>query len=251
MLAVGGGRYAFRVLTCDPINAPPPGVRTRRRATCSPPARGDTPWRTWLSGEEEEPESGEKSHGWVFEVDPFDNRRNVHPTPLTALGRFSHESIAIDPANGILYETEDEDDQVLGLFYRFLPDKPLGGYGSLRAGGRLQAMWMPGVSDLSTVQETGTRFRGVEWVDVPDPLAERTPTRMPYGATPAHSAGDETHFEGVPLREVGMGAVLHGHTVYAVGGSVHREYGRPRNGVEQLCLTGRGGAGTDGLIGHP
>lgn len=115
----------------------------------------------------------------MFEVDPYDNRRNAHPTPLTALGRFSHEAVALDPANGVLYETEDEDDEgVLGLLYRFLPDQPLGGYGSLRAGGRLQAMRVPGLSDLSTIQDIGTRFGGVEWVDVPDPAAERTPTRM-------------------------------------------------------------------------
>lgn len=144
-------------------------------ANCS---GGDTPWRTWLSGEEEEPDTGEKPHGWLFEVDPFDHGRNRDPTPLTAMGRFSHESVAIDPRNGIVYETEDEAQLALGLFYRFLPDKPLGGYGSLRAGGRLQAMRVPGLSDLSTVQETGTVFEGVEWVDVPDPPAKQTPTRM-------------------------------------------------------------------------
>lgn len=36
---------------------------------------------------------------------------------------------------------------------------------------------MPGVPDLSVVQETGARFEGVEWVPVPDPQAAGTPIR--------------------------------------------------------------------------
>ena len=143
---------------------------------------GITPWRTWLTCEETEDRAGvlgyTKDHGWIFEVDPFDNRRNADPFPLKEMGRFMHEAVAVDPETGILYETEDAfSGAPLGSYYRFLPNQPLGGHGSLRAGGTLQALHVPGLEDLSTVQEVGTTFGGIEWFDVPDPLATTTPTR--------------------------------------------------------------------------
>jgi secreted PhoX family phosphatase len=136
---------------------------------------GITPWRTWLTCEE---------HGFIFEVDPYDDRRNVNPHPLTAMGRFQHEAVAIDPSTGIVYETEDAFVAPLGGFYRFLPNRPRGGWGSLRAGGELQAMHIPGLLDLSTVQEAGALFHGVQWVKVPDPLAKTESVRAQDYAKP-------------------------------------------------------------------
>ncbi|MBD3549309.1 MULTISPECIES: alkaline phosphatase PhoX [Streptomyces] len=157
------------------------GERVAIAGTAVNCAGGPTPWRTWLTCEETEDRAGTngytKDHGFIFEVDGADPRR-TGAVPLTAMGRFQHEAIAVDPTSGIVYETEDAFDRPFGLFYRFLPEKPLGGTGSLRAGGVLEAMRVPGVPDLSAVQETGKSFDRIEWVPVPDPLARETPIRF-------------------------------------------------------------------------
>ena len=151
---------------------------------------GITPWRTWLTCEETELKAGDpttgytKDHGFIFEVDPYDDRRNDNPTPLKEMGRFQHEAVAIDPATGIVYETEDAFIAPLGGFYRFLPNRPRGGWGSLRAGGELQAMHIDGLPDLSVVQDPGTVFRNVQWVKVPDPLATTESVRAQDYAKP-------------------------------------------------------------------
>ncbi|MFE7452049.1 alkaline phosphatase PhoX [Streptomyces griseus] len=168
------------------------GERVAIAGTAVNCAGGPTPWRTWLTCEENEDKAGTngytKDHGFIFEVDGADPRR-TGAVPLTAMGRFQHEAIAVDPKSGIVYETEDAFDRPFGLFYRFLPEKPLGGTGSLRAGGALEAMRVPGVPDLSSAQETGTSFDRIEWVPVPDPLAAQTPIRFqdfgPKGITHA------------------------------------------------------------------
>lgn len=141
-------------------------------------AGGRTPWRTWLTCEETEAIQ-DKRHGYVFEVDPLHTANNRNPEPLTAMGRFSHEACAVDPASGTVYLTEDAGEPN-GLFYRFRPNRTGGGYGHLRAGGSLEAMYVPGVPDLSMVQEPGTVLPTVQWVPVPDRDATTVSVRMQF-----------------------------------------------------------------------
>jgi secreted PhoX family phosphatase len=98
-------------------------------------AGGSTPWGSWLSCEETQMVRGAEAsqdHGYVFEV-PATTTGLVQPVALKAMGRFTHEAAAVDPATGIVYLTEDTADS---LFYRFLP----AARGELAKGGRLQAL---------------------------------------------------------------------------------------------------------------
>jgi secreted PhoX family phosphatase len=150
-------------------------------------AGGPTPWKTWLSCEETD-EVHSKPHGYVFEVDPL---RGGNPEPIKAMGRFAHEAVAID-RKGRAYLTEDASSP-LGCFYRYLPNRPLCGRGSLHAGGLLAAMSVRGLNtDLSIVQEAGT-ILPVDWIEVPnvDPAPGATTVReqvIALGATPIKKA---------------------------------------------------------------
>jgi uncharacterized protein len=150
-------------------------------------AGGVTPWRTWLTCEETVERLG-KAHGYVFEVDPLSVG---NPEPIKAMGRFEHEAVAFDPA-GTAYLTEDADSPH-GCLYRFCPERPLQGSGSLHAGGSLAALKALGVDgDLSVVSEPGTRLR-VQWIAVhdADPADDATPVReqaIGGGATPIMKA---------------------------------------------------------------
>ncbi len=135
-------------------------------------AGGPTPWGSWISCEETVSKAGgplQRDHGWCFEV-PADHEGLVDPVPLVGLGRFKHEAVAIDPASGCVYLTEDRSD---GLLYRFIPDQP----GSLGEGGKLQALRVRGASSVDTSNTSSfTRIEPgeeieVDWVDLDDPEA--------------------------------------------------------------------------------
>jgi secreted PhoX family phosphatase len=134
-------------------------------------AGGPTPWGSWLTGEETI-ESAARPHGYVFEV-PADGFGD--PTPLRDMGRFSHEAIAVDPATGYLYQTEDPGASVLSFFggsshksgfYRFVPNVT----GRLAAGGQLFMLKVRQArkADLGKSYSNGTTF-DVEWVPIATP----------------------------------------------------------------------------------
>lgn len=132
-------------------------------------AGGVTPWRTWLTCEETSRVAGDvvaQDHGWVFEV-PADAEGLVDPVPLRAMGRFDHEAACVDPATGVVYLTEDQDDS---LFYRFIPNAP----GRLAEGGRLQALAVEGAAGADLRNWDGAAawsrgdWRDVRWIDLED-----------------------------------------------------------------------------------
>ncbi len=134
-------------------------------------AGGLTPWASWLSCEEtiETTAGGAFKHGYVFDVHADGKGRN-NGRPFRAMGRFSHEAVAVDPTSGIVYETEDgptvDSDAGSGL-YRYVPNSP----GRLE-NGRLQMLKVVGQTnkDLQTLGCDGAEtVFDVEWVDVPNP----------------------------------------------------------------------------------
>lgn len=186
-------------------------------------AGGPTPWSTWLSCEETRQISPNgMRHGYVFEV-PSTGVSDAAPIP--AMGRFSHEAVAVDPATGIVYQTEDAG--ATSGFYRYLPAVP----GRLAAGGRLQMLKIGSTPYVTNADGTGTVYRDLSWVDIatPDPTTNTAPT--PYQQGVAQGAATFARLEGAwyagepqgvgtpGRRRPGRGALSAGGVVYFISTS--------------------------------
>jgi len=152
---------------------------------------GIMPWGSWITCEEtvNGPDVGPdftgtpnvaltKPHGFIFEV-PAGGQSNRQP--ITRAGRFAHEAVAFDPADGILYLTEDNFAFPSG-FYRYRPASNPLRTGRLDNRGRLQMLAVRGRPNLNLAADQPRRATyDVEWVDIDDPA----PT-FPY--TPGQTA---------------------------------------------------------------
>lgn len=137
-------------------------------------AGGPTPWDSWITCEETTegaPQGRAAEHGYVFEI-PISAEDEVPAVPYKAMGRFTHEALAVDATTGIVYLTEDmrfragNPAQPGAGFYRYIPNVP----GNLLAGGRLQLLALKDrpQHNTSTGQRPG-RPLPVTWVDIDDP----------------------------------------------------------------------------------
>lgn len=147
-------------------------------------AGGPTPWNSWITCEENtsligaspsptNPSGNARMHGYNFEVPASETLNVAEPIPLTAMGRFNHEAIAVEDETGWVFQTEDRGDSA---FYRFRPNVA----GDLSSG-VLEALRITDSRALNMEVATGshntaTGYRGLKgvalqatWVTIDNP----------------------------------------------------------------------------------
>ena len=130
-------------------------------------AGGPTSWGSWLTCEEivlRGSRNGAKDHGFVFEV-PATGAASGRP--IVDMGFFRHEAVALDPATGIVYLTEDNGPY--SGFYRYLPRNTQRQAGALEEGGRLEALRVRGTPNADLRAPALGDQHEVDWVPVPEP----------------------------------------------------------------------------------
>jgi secreted PhoX family phosphatase len=102
----------------------------------------------------------------VFEV-PAPSLGPASAQPISDMGLFSHEAVAIDPRSGFAYETEDASPN--SGFYRFRPHDLDGRVGSLEAGGALDMLGVVGAPGADLRAPLAGDAHDVEWTPIADP----------------------------------------------------------------------------------
>ena len=218
-------------------------------------AGGITPWGSWITSEETVAGTGAgwtKNHGYNFEV-PASADGPVTPVPLEDMGRFAHEAIAVDPATGIVYETEDRNPSG---FYRFIPDVP----GNLAAGGKLEMLAVKGAPKYDTRrgQTVGVVHEAI-WVPIANPNSDAPTISSGFvfdqgfalgGAQFARLEGcwygdGGIYFDATSGGEANAGQIFKYTPTSAHGGELVMIYESPSLGVlknpDNVCVSPRGG----------